>query len=111
MTKVTGSPAASGGSPAASVSTIDETASEVSDIGLLHCVAAELIAHRRQQALRERVAFARSESREQRRGQRRQGNASIDPFLQRPSAFAGIFHIAFELRQIGILSERSCREL
>jgi len=80
MTIVTGSAAIGGGSPAASCSTRDVEGSTAigSGVALLDGVTAELVAHRREQSFGEWIAFARSEAREQRRGQDRQRNRLLD---------------------------------
>src|SRR5206468_8356747 len=69
-------------------------------------MAAELVAQRREKPSRKRIVLTRAVPGKQRRGNRGQGNASIDRLLHRPAAFARVVDIRLELREIAILRER-----
>ena len=74
-------------------------------------VAAELLAHRRQQLVAEGVILARAEAREQRLGQHRHRHRRLDRRLDRPAAFAGVGHVAGEAIEGRALGERRRRQI
>ena len=65
-------------------------------------MAAELVAHRREQLVGEVGLAARAEALVERRGEDRRRHGFVDGGLDRPAAFAGIGDAAGEFRQCGI---------
>src|ERR671936_196272 len=107
MTIATGSAAIGAVSPTARRSKSDG----VSAIVLLHAMAAELVAQRGKEPFGERVRLARPEPREERRGQNRHRHGTLDGFVQRPAAFAGILDVCFEISELRIFGERASDQL
>src|SRR5438105_10945637 len=103
MTTVTGAAATGGVSATARRSNSDG----VSAIVLLHAMAAELVAERGKQPFGERVRIARPESREDRCGQHGHRDGTLERLDQRPTPFARIFDIRFEIRELGVFRERT----
>ena len=74
-------------------------------------MAAEPVAHGREQLALEIRLAARSEPRIKRRGKHRHRHTFINGGFNRPSAFAGVRHPARELRELGIFGERIRRQI
>ena len=74
-------------------------------------VTAELVAQRRQQSVREVVAAARAEAREQCRREHGHRHAGVDGRADGPPAFAGIRYFAQEAVERRIALERVGREV
>src|ERR1700730_11440281 len=104
MTSVTGSRAIGGVCPTASCSKSDSGI-------LLHRVAAELVAKRREHPFGERIVLARAKAGEKRRRQHRQRHGAIDPFMQRPPALARVFDVALQRGEFPVFRQRARGEL
>src|SRR5262249_40500992 len=78
---------------------------------LLHRVAAELVAERRQHAIGERVGLPRAEAAEERQRQHRRGHAALDGLLHRPASLARVVDPAADLLEPRILNERALGQL
>src|SRR5206468_3803958 len=113
MTRATGSRAMGAAAPADNRSNSEPLGAltTASGIALPDGVAAELVAQRCEEALRERVGLPRAEPAEQRRGQHGQRDSPVDSLVQRPSSLAGVFHVPFDASELGVLGQRAGREL
>src|SRR5215831_14470896 len=82
-----------------------------SGLALLLVVSAELLAHRREQLVRELVEPAGREARVQRRSQNRCGDAHVDRCVRRPTALTGIGYASGELLEAGRCVQRLRRQV
>jgi len=68
-------------------------------------VAAELVPHRGQEPVGERLRLAAAEARHERESDDRRGDGALDSLLHGPAPFARVFDPRFDVLEPGILSE------